>query len=528
MPPTGADVPDTREVEFKLRSRAPIDGGAVERVLRELGIDARPSESAVHVDLYLDDARRSLVRRGIGLRLRRRAGDAILCVKQRGTVRGALHVRSELEAPWPAEPPDSAPGDQPPQRALELPERLRDAVEPFVLDRRLETLAMLEVRRELRDLRRDGVLLGELAIDIVTARARDRTTVFAELEIEVRDDLPACERIARRLLEAEPLLAASEDKLAWSLHTLGLMPPPLAPNRPSHPTSLGDALSAAMQDLTARLLTAEAAARVRGGVEDIHELRVCLRRLRVLVRAFRAAWPASEAARADLALTNLGRELSGLRDRDVLCARLPRALEHLPPALRAGGDDLRALLQSNRDALVQRARESLRSPAHREDLARLESMGQRASMLHDVAGQPAAALARVLRRAVRACRDDLRSLDQDTPQDQVHRARLRLKRLRILLEELTPRRKRGRARRRLVRAIDRLGIACDHDAAGRHHLALLHQTAPTELPPRLAALLGALVTWHRDGLVAARAAALRATQRLDRRRIWRSLRDPQA
>jgi hypothetical protein len=179
---------ERQEVEFKLRSATAIAPDAIEAALAAAGGDAAPPTFHTHIDLYLDDDRGSLLRQGLGLRLRRDGESSVLCCKERGQRRGAMHVRREIEEPWPR---DAAPA-----RARDLPELLGDAVEPFVLDRPLRPLVTLEVQREERPIRRGGVVLGDFAIDRVTALAQGRRASFFELELEVRGDVKACEQFS--------------------------------------------------------------------------------------------------------------------------------------------------------------------------------------------------------------------------------------------------------------------------------------------------------------------------------------------
>src|SRR5687768_3009701 len=115
------------ETEFKLRATRPIEVALVDAALRELAVPVRTAISGTHVDEYLDDAGGSLAASGIGLRLRRAADGQRLACKARTRAVDGLFVRDEHEAPWA--------GDEAPRSAQQLPDALRDLVEPFVLDR---------------------------------------------------------------------------------------------------------------------------------------------------------------------------------------------------------------------------------------------------------------------------------------------------------------------------------------------------------------------------------------------------------
>src|SRR5436190_7457692 len=120
-------MPDNIETEFKLRATRPLEVAVVDAAVRELGFGCRAVATTEHVDTYLDDGDGSLGRAGIGLRLRSARGGNRVTYKARGSHSNGKFVREEHEAEWP----DAAA----PRTARELPPLLRDAVEPFVLDR---------------------------------------------------------------------------------------------------------------------------------------------------------------------------------------------------------------------------------------------------------------------------------------------------------------------------------------------------------------------------------------------------------
>src|SRR5262245_47375583 len=98
---TAAPTMDDRvETEFKLRAARPIEPAAFDAAIREAGFSCRAIDSRHHVDVYLDDARHSLARAGVGLRIREDARTRVVTAKTAGHRNGALFVRAETEAPW--------------------------------------------------------------------------------------------------------------------------------------------------------------------------------------------------------------------------------------------------------------------------------------------------------------------------------------------------------------------------------------------------------------------------------------------
>jgi inorganic triphosphatase YgiF len=195
---------DHLESEFKLRASAPIEVGAVDAALRAVGPPCRAAESRAQVDTYLDDAAASLARAGVALRVREGQGRRVLTCKAQGEVRGGLHVRREVEAPWQ--------GAAPPLRAAELPASLRPLIEPETGERPLAPIVTLHVHREVRVLTEAGHDVCELAVDSVRATAEGREATFQEVELEVLASPEISARLADELRARLPLAFATEDK----------------------------------------------------------------------------------------------------------------------------------------------------------------------------------------------------------------------------------------------------------------------------------------------------------------------------
>ncbi len=506
-----------RELEFKLRATAALAPDAIESALRAatVGMAVAPAATAHHVDVYLDDAERSLQRQGIGLRLRSDSGrgtdPAIVCCKQRGRSSGGLHDRREREAPWSA--------TAPPSLAAELPLPIRDAVEPWVRRRPLHPIVQLEVQRERRQLSLAGQALAEFAIDRVTASGRGQKTTFCEIELEVAPggDLAACRQIAALLQAYLPIGPADDDKLTHSLAQLAMTP--TAAPAPA-PTTLGDWLTARLQHLLRALAAAESAVRLDGTVDDVHQLRVALRHTRALVSAFRAAWPADQVALAELALAAAARNLAELRACDALGARLGDLLDELPKSLLGAQAALAEQMAGERAELLNRARGYLRTESHADGCTHLERLADPAAMVPPASDGPWTAARLRLRQMARSARRRIRELASQPSLDDLHELRLSLKRLRVLAEQVgtADPRLRGQRRRRLLTALHRLGEACDRHAAADSFLAALDRD-PADV--ELTALRAALATHQWLSAPKAERAALRAVRRLDRRRFWR-------
>ena len=500
------------ETEFKLRAHGSLEVAAVDAALRELAAIDRTS-SAQHRDLYLDDAAGSLQRAGIGLRLRRRADRAELCVKTRARIAAGRFDRLELEVAWPSA--------DAPHFAHELPPLLRDQVEPFVLLSPLVQCLELRVHRDLRVVRCDDRPVCELVVDHVEAFAADRSFAFAEIELEVLEDAATVEQLALALRARLPLVPAEEDKPSHALRRLGLSrsssgPTPLLPETP-----LGTALRAIVGHHLATLRAAEARVRSEPDPEALHTLRVALRRLRSLVRSCRDAWASDAAEQALGQLAEFARACGPRRDLDVLLATVQDGLPCLPPELAIGHGAVVQRLTAERAQLDATLQERLR---HHDHLQAMHDLAGQLDRLDDerpqVAEPLALALPTRLARAGDRLRRLLRALPADLPLPAVHELRLASKRLRYLAEEFVdvPGHVYVRSLEAIVTLQQALGSVCDHAAAATRlaMLALGEGVTGSE-----AAALGGLATWQQQRGLAARRKATKALAAVDRKKVWR-------
>src|SRR5690606_26565731 len=117
---------------------------------------------------------------------------------------------------------------------------------------------------------------------------------FAEIELEVRDDLHACETLADRLQGTFGLQAATVDKPRHAAHLLGIARAAGAPVPVDR--SFRALVAAHAEAHLASIRHAWAGVRSDRGTESVHRLRVGLRRLRALARAAEDVWLPEEAA----------------------------------------------------------------------------------------------------------------------------------------------------------------------------------------------------------------------------------------
>jgi CHAD domain-containing protein len=387
---------ETLERELKLEPRKGF-------VLPELGGEALPSR--VFVSTYHDTPDLVLARHGITFRRRVEDGAGVWQLK---LPRGAARIELEQGGP-PARPP------------LEMLALLV----AHLRGRGVEPVARLRTRRE--GVRARG---AEIVDDSVSVLVGQRVTRrFRELEVELVDgDEEALRRLGKELRRAGAgsSSGALRPKLFRALE-LDSPPPPVAIPRDAPPL---EALGIALAGQVRLLLLHDPGTRLGSDPEDLHQLRVATRRLRAFLRAGKPlldpSW--SEPLRAELGW--VGRALGPARDLDVLAGRLAADVASL-------GDDgveaasLVAQLEAERAAARDAVVEALASDRYLALLDRLDHVAEPESAASTA---EAPSLASLLRAEWRRTRKVLSALGRGSSDDELHAARIRVKRARYAAE----------------------------------------------------------------------------------------------
>jgi len=339
--------------------------------------------------------------------------------------------RDELQLPLSAAPADGPP----PHELLEL-----------VLG--LTRTATVEPVTTLRNERRpsqlfdaDGLLLAELTDDSVAVVDGGHVTArFRELEIERRAGSPKALAAVVAALEAAGAVAAGDvSKAARALGPAAAAPPDVpepGPVRPKDPAA--DAVTAHL----ARHVRAFQAQdlRVRRGLPDsVHQMRVAARRLRSGLKVFSPLveehW--ADALRSELAW--IAGVLGGVRDREVLEARLlAHAAELGGPDGEAAGGAIRRIL----DAEVGPARAAVdEAMVAKRYLALLDVLVDAVHfprLTKAAQAKSSQALPPLVHRTWRRLASDVQQLRLDSPDVEWHAARIAAKKARYATEALVP------------------------------------------------------------------------------------------
>ena len=249
--------------------------------------------------------------------------------------------------------------------------------------------------------------------------------------------------------------------------------------------------------------------------EDVHRMRVAVRRTRALLRAARPLldreW--SEPLRSELKW--LGGSLGPRRDLDVLIERLRKEIADLDPPEHVAACQLVELLREERDQAQAVAVEALSSARYFRLLDEVESATRGPRVRRSQIS-----LARLARREFKRLRKKTGRLSWASTDAELHRVRILCKRTRYAVELAEPELgKRGR------RVAER--AAALQDVLGEHQDAIVAEARLREVLTRAqgsgaAFAAGRLVERERARRAAARAALPKAWRKLERaaERAW--------
>ena len=252
-------------------------------------------------------------------------------------------------------------------------------------------------------------------------------------------------------------------------------------------------------DLRLRALVAhDPGTRSGADIEDLHQMRVSVRRMRAALKAARPLldeeW--ADGLRAELGW--LGRALGPVRDLDVLLLRLRAEVATLPPAEREAGAVLVAALEDEHTRARAAMLSALDAPRYPALLERLADAVRR-PLPPPPSGSPQPELADLVRAEARKLR---RAVERagPTPSDTVlHELRIRGKRVRYTGELVAPG-LRGTRQGRTVKAL-LTATAALQEVLGDHQDACVAEQRVRELLDGLGELPDAHVVFVAGRLV---------------------------
>lgn len=512
------------ETELKLE----VDAGAL-RKLRGHPLTRRLLRSGPHTErlrsVYFDTSDRALHRAGMELQVRLSPQGAASIQTLKATVGKGAYRRGKWEMQTRAPEGgtdfsglfDRADSD------------LRTSFLKAVGGAGVSPVFHTEVRRTTWQLA-EGEWEVVAALDRGAIVAGPRREPLLELELELKRGAPAhLQSLALELLDAVPfrLLWASKSERGYRLASGGRPDAPkwVPPVLPED-AGVGEVLRGIGHACRQQLLLNQCYLRTTNNPEAIHQLRVGARRLRSALRLFRTAFNPTLAEPVKEDLRWIMGELGPVRDLHVLLSDI------LYPVRLARPDDraLQRLESEFRKRLAVRSDHASRvvlSSRFTRLILRIGVWLEGGMLPVPDNGVEAAFVGarefaqRALHRLDRQVRRRARNL-QELPGEELHRLRIRVKRLRYAGESFAPLFPGARGRKRWLRSIralqGRLGDLQDLAAA---------EGLLTDLPlevrnPDGHRAVGMVIGWHmahREGHLGAAARAFAGYRR--RRRFWR-------
>ncbi|MGC8701402.1 MAG: CHAD domain-containing protein [Thiomonas sp.] len=319
-----------RELKFRL-DPALHDAVRTHPVLLAL---ARPPQVHALQSWYFDTTEHTLRKAGMALRVRHTGdGRRILTLKS-SPAQGLQLTRGEWEFDIDSDAPDAA--------ALERLHHTRLATlgDADVLAHSLRAVLGTRVQRTVWHLDWQGTRL-EVCLDDGQALggiAADAPSLpISELEIELLDgQWPHAFDLAWTLAQDLPLLLSPISKVQVAAHAAGLSTlqlPPLARELAPLPEG-GQAMAGALQQSAAVLAVGAELLQTRPQPETVHQMRLQLRRLRVLLQLLQTTGPSSQRAACRWLRSEwrwAGQLLGAVRDVDV-CLEQALAMQLHPDA----------------------------------------------------------------------------------------------------------------------------------------------------------------------------------------------------
>jgi len=322
---------------------------------------------------------------------------------------------------------------EPPPKALDLLTAYlrRSTIHPVVHLRTKRTLVAMQAA--------DGAPLVEAAHDdVAVLDGKKIAKRFFEIEVELRNGASEMllDEVVGRLRAAgagEPDLTS---KVVRALGPRAHRAPEIEIEDLLPDASAGAVLRRALALAATRLLRHDAGIRLGTDVEDVHQARVAVRRLRSHLRTFLPLMEIEWATSLRQELGWLADELGAVRDADVLIDRLRDHAVGLPPEDRNAGTKIIATVEEQRQGAMSRLLAAIHETRYVDLLKRVVEAG-RSPQLAPIAAESGLLtlppLVASLWRNVRGMVDDLGDYPSDA---QLHKLRIRVKRCRYAAESV--------------------------------------------------------------------------------------------
>ena len=315
------------EIEAKFLLWRPDQLDEVLALLDAHGYKVEPAGTATHVDRYFDTADWAILRAGWAYRCRSRGKTEKLTLKSLDSGDDNVFVRDEIDQPLPGSKP---------ARQGELPKGpVQALLKDITGSAHLEQLFRVESRRSVYFVAapNDEPARVELDFDETVIEAEKRSKKapgrleFTELELEFESgDVRAVETLANLLREELELTPAQYSKFDRGIQSAGIKIPmftkPPVGAEMDEDDSVLTLLFAYLDHQLRKLKRQQPRAWEGIDPEGVHQMRVAIRRMRAVFRAFRGVLGEDVVAWVNGELRWLAKQLGRARDADVLRADL--------------------------------------------------------------------------------------------------------------------------------------------------------------------------------------------------------------
>ena len=414
--------PSSLERELKLSApssfRLPDLGG--------LGADLTVSSEEVRrtTAVYYDTCDLRLTRWACGLRHR---SDDAWTIKLSTAEEGPALVRREFHF--------ASPPKRPPDAALDL-------VLAMTRGEPLEEIARLRtVRRRVSILEGSGRSLVEVTNDHVAVLDGRRVACrFREVEVEFAGRCPpgVVEEIVARLRRAG---SGPAHRVAKHLRALGLesgVVPEVSIPEVASDDPAAQVVRRAIATSVVALVRHDPGVRADEDIEDVHRMRVAVRRLRSHLRTFRPLLDGDWARGLREDLCWLGSELGRVRDADVLAGRFRLAASELPEAERRGAKALLDRLEETRGGDLERLLHALRSPRFLKLVQRLVEAAREPRLRPEAGGPARVVLGPLAQGRWKRLARSVDKLGSEPAPAELHAVRIQAKHARYAAETMVP------------------------------------------------------------------------------------------
>lgn len=409
-------------------------------------------------NIYYDTPKLHLHSKEMALRLRRTGGRWLQTLKGGGSVRAGLHQRNEWEVPVALARLDFSV----------LPASVLKSCLPPCLRNKLKSVFVTDFYRTSRLLEWQGAQI-EVCMDHGEVKTAQHSRPICEVELELKSGEPQqLYELALALLDIVPLELETVSKAEQGFRLLsGYTEQPSKGEVPKFEKndSLSGVLQALIWSCLHHLQGNLQGAMASADAEYLHQMRVALRRLRVVLRMAEKIRPDVRLAALRGELAMLGSTLGRIREWDVFIAGVAEPL----CALREGDEGLQMLLNLSQRQRAERYA-TLQSDDRRRELQRF--MLRLAIWMNgwQQEGEPRAFAGRYLQRLEKRYKQAQQQLDVKDS-GQLHALRILAKKLRYSAEcyaSLYGKKAAGKYLSALAEVQEILGKI--NDAAVAHHL----------------------------------------------------------